>query len=62
MPKLDYIQVDENSSISCKELEDLARRAGNLVKVINSPSFIIELRLLEGELLTVSQSIKEGTL
>ena len=62
MPNLDYIQVNENSTITCQELEDLARRAGNLVKVINSPSFKVELRLLRRGLLTISQKIKEGTL
>lgn len=62
MPKLDYIPIDENSRISCKELEDLARRAGNLTKVINSPSFTVLLRSLRSTLLTVSQRIKEGTL
>jgi len=62
MPKLDYIQVNENSTITCKELEDLARRADNLTKVINAPSFAAQLFLLKRTLLTVSQKIKEGTL
>ena len=62
MPKLDYIQVDENSRMNCKELEDLAKRAGNLVKVINSPSFASQLRTLKRYLLIISQRIEEGTL
>jgi len=62
VPKLDYIQIDENSSITCQELEDLARRAHNLVKVINSPSFTSQLRTLKRYLLIVSERIKEGTL
>lgn len=62
MPKLDDIQVDENSSINCKELEDLARRASNLIKVINSPSFVALLRSLGKNLLAVSHEIKAGTL
>jgi len=62
MPKLDYIQADENSRISCKELEDLARRADNLTKVINAPSFASQLRTLKRYLLIVSERIKEGTL
>ena len=62
MVQLNFIQVDENSHITCKELEDLAKRAGNLVKVINSPSFASQLRTLKRYLLIVSERIKEGTL
>ena len=62
MVKLDYIQIDENSSITCKKLEDLARRVDNLVKVINSPSFASQLRTLKRYLLIVSERIKDGTL
>jgi len=62
MPKLDYIRIDKDSGITCKELEDLARRAGNLVKVINSPSFVAQLFLLKRTLLAISQKIKDGTL
>ncbi len=60
MPKLDYIQVDKNSTIMCSALEDLARRAGILSKSDCSTEFIEALHSLRMNLLNVSKMIKEG--
>lgn len=64
MPKTNYVHVDENSTMMCCDLEELARRA----KVLSSrprsqdcsKEFLEALHALRMNLLNVSKLIKEG--
>lgn len=64
MPKTNYVHVDENSTITCCDLEELARRAEVLVSRPRSKGcskeFIYALQSLRMNLLNVSKLIKEG--
>lgn len=59
MLKTDYFQVDENSTITCQELENLAQRIDNFVRGANPTEFIEALHSLRMNLLNVSKMIKQ---
>ena len=64
MAKTSYVRVDESSTITCQELEDLARRVRELAFGVHhlecSKEFTRALWSLRMPLLNVSRIIKSG--